>query len=943
MTKTKNTKKALLISVLSLVVCLSMLIGTTYAWFTDTVTSGVNTIMAGNLDIELYHTNKVDTDEKVNANTKLFDDIALWEPGAVVYENFKVENKGSLALKYVLSFVAENATEVNGVSIVDALKIAVVEGGFSGNNRDAAKALTNYVDFESFNLSDKLINKNDAKVYGIVIYWEPTANDNIFNMNNGATTALTVDLGVKLVATQLMSEEDSFGFTYDEDAKYPTVTIATATEDGEEVELSTSSLKVTVPGGATEAGDVYEIVVSNEDKVADAQTGEVTVDFDLTLYKNNVKVSGDTVYAVEIPVGNVFLTNVTHNGIALTEASTGADQTYKFANGVLTIYTKSFSPFSVSYLDGELIASKEGEKPYALSFDELRASVNAGNDFSGWTITLLNDIDFNGAEFAPIGIATGAGLSIEGCAPFSGMFDGNGHTLSNYKITDGITVDGDPWLSLFALIYAKNGNTAGVKNLNIKNAVYDNVNGTVGMIANLANSDGASALEFSNLDINGTVNAFGYYGEAGLVTLFYGNEGLVSNVDIDVDFIIPVDFTVSGYKFISPCMGQLSMLENGHITFENVNYSECGFYCPAEFKLEDRSTVVAGYNAIWVYNTLAGTRVLGCGYYAGQFYDRGITVTIDGVDYTHADLMKGQKDVPGYMYDYIIRPDSFTAYTPVKTAAELKAALKDDAVIMITEDISDTSIKLPSVLKNVTIKSDGSASLKNVTVTSADGNSVSYDGLTFDGITFDNSNIVLTGMRSGAVLYKDLTIKNCVFKNLVRTGNYAIVHMNMAAKEAVRNFTFTNNVVDGVSGSSNNALTLKYVTGNITIEGNEIKNVALYPFNLMIANNDGIEDNVSIKNNVFAGSANGRLQGVGESAAGTDTVNIKANNNIITGITNTYQICFWQFNAEKTTADFSKNYFDVDLEADPSMIYFNSQATSVEDLVNMGVYPFYLV
>ena len=53
MTKSKNTKRALLASVLSMMLCLAMLIGSTFAWFTDSVTSGKNTIVAGNLDVEL--------------------------------------------------------------------------------------------------------------------------------------------------------------------------------------------------------------------------------------------------------------------------------------------------------------------------------------------------------------------------------------------------------------------------------------------------------------------------------------------------------------------------------------------------------------------------------------------------------------------------------------------------------------------------------------------------------------------------------------------------------------------------------------------------------------------------------------------------------------------------------------------------------------------------
>ena len=46
--KRKNIKRnALVTSILSLLLCVSMLVGTTFAWFTDEVVSGVNTIAAG--------------------------------------------------------------------------------------------------------------------------------------------------------------------------------------------------------------------------------------------------------------------------------------------------------------------------------------------------------------------------------------------------------------------------------------------------------------------------------------------------------------------------------------------------------------------------------------------------------------------------------------------------------------------------------------------------------------------------------------------------------------------------------------------------------------------------------------------------------------------------------------------------------------------------------
>jgi len=210
--KRKNaTRSALFTSIISLLLCVSMLVGTTFAWFTDEVVSGRNVIAAGNLDVELFHSDK-DNSGYVDSQTALFNDITLWEPGVVVYENFRVENVGNLALKYQLSI---NATPTGDFDLTDVLKVGVVEDGFTGG-RAEAHALTNLVPLESFTLSGELEGNTTSKTYGIVIYWEPSANDNAYNMNNeNKGKVLSIDLGVNLYATQEMYEEDSFGPDYD--------------------------------------------------------------------------------------------------------------------------------------------------------------------------------------------------------------------------------------------------------------------------------------------------------------------------------------------------------------------------------------------------------------------------------------------------------------------------------------------------------------------------------------------------------------------------------------------------------------------------------------------------------------------------------------------------------------------------------------------------------
>ena len=236
MTNKKSTKRALLLSALSLLLCVSMLVGSTFAWFTDSVTSGKNVIAAGNLDVELTHADKGTNGEfkPVDESVVLFDDVALWEPGAVAYEKLTVSNVGDLALKYNL---AVNIANANGVkhtdgkvyTLADVLKVAVVDAE-KLTSREAAIAAGNEAGWDKlvgWSENGKLYPEEgkNTDAYGIVIYWEPSDNDNIWNLNNGKVTTdgkkvLTIELGVHLVTTQLVHENDSFGPEYDKDAAW---------------------------------------------------------------------------------------------------------------------------------------------------------------------------------------------------------------------------------------------------------------------------------------------------------------------------------------------------------------------------------------------------------------------------------------------------------------------------------------------------------------------------------------------------------------------------------------------------------------------------------------------------------------------------------------------------------------------------------------------------
>ena len=228
MTNSKTTRRALVLSLLSLLLCCSMLVGTTFAWFTDSVTSGNNQIVAGNLDIELYNDVEINDSKKVGKNTALFEEVTKWEPGVVAYENLTVANVGTLALDYKLSinFTNGNVVNDNGLGLADVLQIALVEGGIDTTmTREQVMAsvpTTKWTAMKSFNTEGTLLPTDDADVFGLVICWVPGDNDNAWNVNNGKTTSdgkpLHIDLGINLFATQETYEEDSFDHLYDENA-----------------------------------------------------------------------------------------------------------------------------------------------------------------------------------------------------------------------------------------------------------------------------------------------------------------------------------------------------------------------------------------------------------------------------------------------------------------------------------------------------------------------------------------------------------------------------------------------------------------------------------------------------------------------------------------------------------------------------------------------------
>ena len=228
MTNRKSTKRALLGSVMAMVLCLAMLIGATFAWFTDTTSTGVNKIQAGNLDVALEMKNAAG--QWVPAEGKTLDfvkaagaenEAILWEPGCTyTLPELRVVNNGNLALKYKVVI-----TGING----------------SAKLNDVIDWTINDADI---NLTEMQLKAGEeGAAFTIKGHMQESAGNDYMNESIDGV-AITV------VATQNTVESDSFGKTYDKDAEYP-ITVTTGDELQSIVNNATAPVNIVLANSIT--------------------------------------------------------------------------------------------------------------------------------------------------------------------------------------------------------------------------------------------------------------------------------------------------------------------------------------------------------------------------------------------------------------------------------------------------------------------------------------------------------------------------------------------------------------------------------------------------------------------------------------------------------------------------------------------------------------------
>lgn len=318
MKKSNHTLRALIASLLTMTMFSAMFIGSTYAWFTDTATTGVNTIQSGTLQVALVDENDVNIEGStlnfVNANGET--DV-LWEPGVTFnLDKVKVVNEGNLALKYNISF--------NGFTgDTELLEVIDFTVTLDGAEIDLA------------NFEGHLLPGEDSGLLAISGHMQETAG-NAYQDKTLTGAAITVN------ATQDTVEFDSIDNQYDKNSALTPVSTAAAFSAAladPNVESVVITEDIAAPGvntmsGTTLNGNGNTITVSNtgSDCGINAKSGTIedvtitgsgrgigtgssgTYGMDGDLNINNVTVDGP-VYGINIGKGNGHNLNVTDSTI----------------------------------------------------------------------------------------------------------------------------------------------------------------------------------------------------------------------------------------------------------------------------------------------------------------------------------------------------------------------------------------------------------------------------------------------------------------------------------------------------------------------------------------------------------------------------------------------------------------------------------------------------
>lgn len=456
MTNKKATKRALLTSVLAIVMCLVMLIGSTFAWFTDTASTGVNKIESGKLKVGLEYEKSAGVWDDAEGQMLSFKDVngnsnILWEPGATFnLEPVRVVNKGNLALKYKVEItgIKTNVEAVPGAPDLNEVIEWTIDYGTADNQ---VKGENNEVLPGEYFLLPSGATSQNITITG-------TMSKDAGNAYQG----LTIDgVAITVLATQYTYENDSTGPNYDADAKYPEVS----------------------------ADDLQDTLAGLEDNAVISVTG--TVENALTISK-------------PVTIHNLTATapvTITSNGVTLNAANiTTASTALKVDSGVTDVT-----------ITNSVITAATGSKN---SHTAVSLPVSGKVVFTGNTVTN----DYNGVEFGQKEAELLGNGSVIANNTFSNIGN-NAISIYRVADGASITIENNVFDHVSNAIRLSNYPTSTSATFNIKNNTVDIVNSWENVFVLLedtgSNDFTKYTLSFSGNTFNGSVvNNFKVYSDA---------------------------------------------------------------------------------------------------------------------------------------------------------------------------------------------------------------------------------------------------------------------------------------------------------------------------------------------------------------------------------------------------------------------------------------------
>ena len=267
--KHSSLKSTLISSSITFLLCFAMLIGTTFAWFTDSATSGGNIIQTGTLDVNLYKWTGEVTEDRGNAvkidenSPAAFPTNIDWEPGHTQVVYFSIKNEGTLALKYK---VALEVTSVSDESLLDVMSFNVTPDAkfdevtaWAGNGTYVQPGRTDYINGDN---QDVTLTPGSEHFFALSIHMDEDAPNEYMDQE--------ISFDIVVLATQLAAEEDSFDENYDADAEYydPTAPVEVASFEDLQAAVNAGK-KVTLTADITATGNAALVVPENTSATID--------------------------------------------------------------------------------------------------------------------------------------------------------------------------------------------------------------------------------------------------------------------------------------------------------------------------------------------------------------------------------------------------------------------------------------------------------------------------------------------------------------------------------------------------------------------------------------------------------------------------------------------------------------------------------------------------